>query len=158
MVLGLAAALSAAVWMILELSYEHGALNLRLESYSRAGYAYIQGLIRYPSEPQLWGWLNMVIGAVVMLGLTLARWYYARWPLHPLGYPVGPTWIMDHLWFNMFLAWLIKILVLKYGGTELYDKTRPFFLGLILGQLTPGGIFLIVDHFTGTVGNVIFWG
>ena len=158
MVLGLAAALSAAVWMILELSYEHGALNLRLESYSRSGYTYIQGLIRYPSEPHLWGWLNMAIGAVVMLGLTLARWYYARWPLHPLGYPVGPTWVMDHLWFNMFLAWLIKVLVLKYGGTELYDKTRPFFLGLILGQLTPGGIFLIVDHFTGTVGNVIFWG
>ena len=37
MVLGLAAALSAAVWMILELRYEHGALNLRLEAYSRAG-------------------------------------------------------------------------------------------------------------------------
>ena len=35
---------------------------------------------------------------------------------------------------------------------------RPFFLDLILGQLLPGGIFLVIDHFTGTVGNVIFWG
>ena len=78
--------------------------------------------------------------------------------LHPLGYPIGPIWIMDHLWFNMFLAWLIKLLVLKYGGLGFYRKTRPFFLGMILGHIVPGGFFLLVDHFTGMVGNVIFWG
>ena len=65
---------------------------------------------------------------------------------------------MDHLWFNMFLAWFIKVIVLKYGGVGLYRKTRPFFFGLILGQLTPGGVYLIIDHFTDMVGNAIFWG
>jgi hypothetical protein len=58
----------------------------------------------------------------------------------------------------MFLAWAIKVVVLKYGGVKLYRMTRPFFLGMILGQITPGGLYLIVDHFTGMTGNMIFAG
>ena len=158
MVVAIAVAIAASTWMILELSYEHGNLNLRAMVSREAPYRYVESLLRYPSELHLWGWINMGLGAAIMLGLTVARWHYAWWPLHPLGYPIGPTWIMDHLWFNMFLAWLIKVLVLKYGGAERYHQTRPFFMGLILGQLLPGGIFLVIDHFTGTVGNVIFWG
>ena len=49
-------------------------------------------------------------------------------------------------------------MVLKYGGVGLYLKTRPFFFGMILGHVSPGGFYLIVDHFTGMTGNVIFWG
>ena len=158
MVVAIAVALAASIWMILELSYEHGNLNLRAMVSREAPYRYVESLLRYPSEAHLWGWINMGLGAAIMLGLTVARWHYAWWPLHPLGYPIGPTWIMDHLWFNMFLAWFVKVLVLKYGGADLYHRTRPFFMGLILGQLLPGGIFLVIDHFTGTVGNVIFWG
>ena len=158
MVVAIAVALAASIWMILELSYEHGNLNLREMISREASYRYVESLLRYPSEAHLWGWINMGLGAAIMLGLTVARWHYAWWPLHPLGYPIGPTWIMDHLWFNMFLAWFVKVLVLKYGGAERYHRTRPFFMGLILGQLLPGGIFLVIDHFTGTVGNVIFWG
>ena len=158
MVVAIAVALVASTWMILELSYEHGNLNLRGTVSREAPYRYVEGLLRYPSEAHLWGWINMGLGAAIMLGLTVARWHYAWWPLHPLGYPIGPTWIMDHLWFNMFLAWFVKVLVLKYGGADRYHRTRPFFMGLILGQLLPGGIFLVIDHFTGTVGNVIFWG
>ena len=52
----------------------------------------------------------------------------------------------------------IKVLVLKYGGVKLNLKTRPFFMGMILGYFTPGGFYLIVDHFTGMTWNVIFWG
>ena len=38
------------------------------------------------------------------------------------------------MFFSVFLAWLCKTLVLRYGGPALYLKTRPFFMGLILGQ------------------------
>ena len=41
---------------------------------------------------------------------------------------------------------------------RLYLRTRPFFLGIILGFVVPGGIYLIIDHFTGMVGNIIFYG
>ena len=120
-------------------------------------FEFVERLIRSPTPAHLWGWINTAIGALIML-LLLARWRYQGWPLPPLGYPSGPIWIMDHLWFNMFLAWLIKLLVLKYGGLAFYRKPRPFFLGMILGHIVPGGFFLLVDHFTGMVGNVVFWG
>ncbi len=157
MLLALAVGLTGSLWTIVILCHKYGALNLQIWS-ERGGYEEAANLIRTPSKPYLWGWINTGIGAAVMLSLMVARWRYAWWPLHPLGFPLGPVWIMDHLWFNMFLAWLIKVLVLKYGGVGLYLRTRPFFMGLILGQIVPGGVFLIIDHFTGMTGNVIFWG
>jgi hypothetical protein len=161
MILALVISLVSAIWMLLSMSYEAGALNMRLGGTGtahRAGFDFVERLLRTPTEPHLWGWINTAIGAGIMSLLMFARWRYIGWPLHPLGYPIGPIWIMDALWFNMFLAWLIKVIVLKYGGVELYRNTRPFFLGLILGNVVPGGIFLIVDHFTGMIGNIIFYG
>ena len=158
MLLAMAVGLVSSMWVVMELGYSYGALNLKIPGGKHGLYDYAAGLIRTPSEPHLWGWINTGIGAGVMLLLMLARWYYVWWPLHPLGYPIGPTGIMDHLWFDMFLAWLIKVSVLRYGGVALYRKTRPFFMGMIAGHIVPGGLFLFVDHFTGMVGNVIFWG
>ena len=158
MLLAMAVGMASAMWVVMELGYSYGALNLKIPGGKHGFYDYAAGLIRTPSEPHLWGWINTGIGAGVMLLLMLARWYYVWWPLHPLGYPIGPTGIMDHLWFDMFLAWLIKVSVLRYGGVALYRKTRPFFMGMIAGHIVPGGLFLFVDHFTGMVGNVIFWG
>ena len=158
MLLAMVVGMVSAMWVVMELGYSYGALNLKIPGGKHGFYDYAAGLIRTPSEPHLWGWINTGIGAGVMLLLMLARWYYVWWPLHPLGYPIGPTGIMDHLWFDMFLAWLIKVSVLRYGGVALYRKTRPFFMGMIAGHIVPGGLFLFVDHFTGMVGNVIFWG
>ncbi|MCY3665980.1 MAG: hypothetical protein OXH81_10010 [Gemmatimonadetes bacterium] len=158
MLLAMAVGLVSSMWVVMELGYSYGALNLKIPGGKHGFYDYAAGLIRTPSEPHLWGWINTGIGAGVMLLLMLARWYYVWWPLHPLGYPIGPTGIMDHLWFDMFLAWLIKVSVLRYGGVALYRRTRPFFMGMIAGHIVPGGLFLFVDHFTGMVGNVIFWG
>ena len=154
--LALAVSLGAAVWMIMTLGHQYGAINLWI--WGGGEYSYAEKLIRTPLEPQVWNWINTAIGATIMTLLMVARWLYVWWPLHPLGYAIGPIWIIDALWFNMFLAWLIKVVVLKYGGVGLYRKTRPFFMGMILGYFTPAGFYLIVDHFTGMTWNVIFWG
>ena len=60
---------------------------------------------------------------------------------------------MDTAWFPVFLAWLLKIVLLKYGGLKAYRSLWPLFYGLILGQFVAGGFWLIVDYFTGTTGN-----
>ena len=158
MLLAMAIGMASSMWVVMELGYSYGALNLKIPGGQHGFYEYAAGLIRTPSAPHLGGWINTGIGAGAMLLLMLARWYYVWWPLHPLGYPIGPTVIMDHLWFDMFLAWLIKVAVLRYGGVALYRRTRPFFMGMIAGHIVPGGLFLFVDHATGMVGNVIFWG
>jgi len=53
----------------------------------------------------------------------------------------------------VLVSWAIKSIVLKYGGPTLYRTTRPFFLGLILGQICVAGMWLIIDFFTGMEGN-----
>ncbi len=156
MVLALVVAVGAALWMVMLLSHKYGAINLWI--WQGGNYGYVEKFIRTPSEVYGWGWFNMGLGALIMTGLMAARWFYLWWPLHPLGYVIGPIWIMDHLWANMFIAWGIKVLVLKYGGVRLYLKTRPFFMGMILGYFTPGGFYLIIDHFTNMTWNIIFWG
>ena len=159
MILALTVALGAAVCMVMVLAHKHGAYNLYRDGHwGPVDYDFAEHFIRNPSQPYTWIWLNGAIGVAIMTLLMAARSLYLWWPLHPLGYAIGPIAIMDHLWFNMFLAWLFKVLVLKYGGVRLYRKTRPFFIGMILGYFTPGGVYLIVDHFTGMSNNVIFWG
>jgi len=154
--LALAVSLAGAIWIIMTLGHQFGAINLWI--WGGQEYTYAEKLIRTPMEPQVWSWINAGIGAAMMTLLMAARWLYIWWPLHPLGYVIGPIWIIHALWVNMFIAWLIKVLVLKYGGVNLYLKTRPFFMGMILGYFTPAGFYLVIDHFTGMIGNVIFWG
>ena len=79
------------------------------------------------------------------------------WPLHPLGFAIGSTIRINDLWFSIFLAWLLKGLILRYGGPRLYKNSVPFFLGLILGQYTCAGVWFIIDYFTKMTGNAIFY-
>ena len=65
--------------------------------------------------------------------------------------------MMTFIWFNVFLAWFIKRIVLRHGGASIYRQSQRFFLGLIVGQSLCNGIWLVIDYFTGKVGNRIFW-
>jgi len=61
--------------------------------------------------------------------------------------------VMDTAWFPVFVAWLTKSVLLKYGGLKAYQALIPMFYGLVLGQFVAGGFWLIVDYFTGMMGN-----
>ena len=89
--------------------------------------------------------------------LMFLRPQFLMWPLHPIGFVIGPIWLMDRLWFTVFLAWLIKACILKYGGLGGYRRARPLFLGSILGQFTCNGFWIVIDLLTGQNGNSIFW-
>ena len=148
--------LVAACWFMLHLAYRDGAVNLHPQ--------YFTGFATYPSDfaaqklanptgPSLAGWLWTGFGALIMGGLMAARHFFVWWPFHPLGFAVSTGWVMNSIWFSIFLAWLIKIIVLKYGGPRTYFLTRPFFIGIVLGQFVAAGLWLVVDGFTGMVGN-----
>ena len=83
------------------------------------------------------------------------------WELSTLGHPLADLayncmgWVMDVIWFSVFLAWTAKMIVLRFGGLGLYARSRPLFLGLALVQIVAGGLWLVVDYLTGTVGNRI---
>ncbi len=113
--------------------------------------------IRYPREPNRFGWMCRGSGAAVMLLLILARFRFLWWPLHPIGAAVGGVRWIDELWFSIFLVWLVKAIILKYGGVTRYRQGKAFFMGLILGQYSIGAVWFLIDMLTGQTGNRVFW-
>jgi hypothetical protein len=93
------------------------------------------------------------IGGLCMAALIWARHHWLWWPLHPLGFAVSASNVTSAAWFSIFLGSIIKAIVLKYGGVRLYLAVRPFFLGLILGQISCAGFWLVLDLIAGGTGN-----
>ena len=50
---------------------------------------------------------------------------------------------------------IIKFFILKFGGLKLYNRLRPFFLGMALGGFLVPGVWLIVDLIRGEYGTYI---
>ncbi|MBW3623058.1 MAG: hypothetical protein KY468_06555, partial [Armatimonadetes bacterium] len=81
-------------------------------------------------------WMNKVwfgMGVGVMFFLTYMRTRFVWWPFHPLGYALMGSWTMIVFWFPCLIAWMLKVLILRYGGMKTYVFLRPMFLGLVLG-------------------------
>ena len=151
--------LLGSIYATLNLGYQYGALNLHRQYFSGLfawePFRFAARFIETPTGPYWLGWLWNGVGAAVMALLLWARHHLLWWPLHPIGYVASGTWILGNIWFSIFLAWLIKSVVLKYMGPNGYRSTRWFFLGVILGQFASGGAWLVIDGFTGMTGNVI---
>ena len=157
---GLAAAmlisLLLSAWYTLRLAYAHGAVNLHAQYFSTFAAEpskFAAQQLLHPSGPDVVGWLWTGGGALLMGALIAARNHWAWWPLHPLGFAASMGWVLDHIWCSIFLAWVVKMLVLRFGGAALYRQTVPLFLGFALGQIVVAGVWLVVDGFTGMVGN-----
>ncbi|MBN1446126.1 MAG: hypothetical protein JW957_08500 [Candidatus Omnitrophica bacterium] len=144
----------------LKLGYKYGGINLN-DWYFRgnvtAPYNYATEMIRYQTAPNAIGWISKGIGALTMGVFLFMRQNFLWWPFHPIGIVIAPVAWIDALWFSIFLVWLVKSIIMRYGGAQVYDKLKPFFLGLPLGLYSAAGIWFIIDLFTGRTGNQVFW-
>lgn len=73
-------------------------------------------------------------GAATTAALAWARQWFLRSPFHPAGY-VYATGFGGLLWGSALVGWAVKALVVRFGGAGTYRSLRPFFFGLILGEL-----------------------
>jgi len=97
-----------------------------------------------------------VIGFGVYFGLMLMRTTFPWWPFHPAGFALGTTYFMDHMWFPMFLAYVIKLLVTRYLGHRAARGMTALAYGLILGDIGSGCLWVIyslIFH----VSTYAFW-
>lgn len=157
----MAVALVVSVWVVIELAYAYGGINL-------AGWQFI-GLpefagnwvnqnINNPEAPRVWHLGFTGIGAAAMGVLLYVKTRFVGFPIHPIGMTLGLTHPIYHVWFSVFVAWVFKALILKYGGPAVYQRLRPFFLGMTLGVFSSAGIWLVIDWATGMTGNVFTLG
>lgn len=96
-------------------------------------------------------------GALIMTGLFLAHHMFFWWPLHPVGMLICSSHMVYFFWFSVFLAWLIKVLLVAIGGPATFRPARRFFIGAVMGYFLAGGTWAIIDTITNSTGNAVFY-
>lgn len=86
-----------------------------------------------------------LFGMLFTLFLAAMRARFFWWPFHPAGYMVSGSFGLFRLWLPIFVSWLAKSLILRYGGLTAYRRFLPFFLGLILGEFSVGFFRTLLD-------------
>ena len=148
-----------AIYTIVSMGYQYGGLTLQ-EWWARGNGAQAPAknaasLLKGAQEDLLlnWGWT--AVGAFTTLLLITARARFSWFPLHPLGYIIFTPFAIVTLGFSIFLGWLAKTLILKFGGTGAYRAALPGFLGLALGDITMMIFWVSMDGWQGRMGHYL---
>jgi hypothetical protein len=147
------------VGLTLILGYEKGAANGQAWLWNAGGKAYfrtlaqaVDGIATPDTTRLLWGGIGMAVMGV----LTIGRYNFAWWPIHPIGFPVATTWGVQMALLSIFVAWGAKTILLRIGGVALYTKAKPFFIGLLIGHLIAVAISYVCNLVTGPPGVNVY--
>ena len=147
-IIGLVAALTVTLWYHVELSYDFGARNYNTGQFSGLGgsaFDFVAGKMRNPHGPDVERLGFMGFGAAVTAFLFFMRHRFAWWTLNPIGLTV-PVAVGTKIHFGaFFLAWLIKIIIIRVGGQALYERGKPFFIGVVVGHLTGTLLYTVTE-------------
>jgi len=159
--LGLAilVAIASSYYSVITTCYKHGAVTLSgwfCVGSPKQPFTTLVSWIDAPKPSHAISILFVFIGMLITVGLSVARVQYAWWPFHPLGYAMGPSWPMIQLWSSVFVGWMMKTTLMRYGSGRSYRKARPFFLGLVAGEFLIAGVWVIISALTGTRGYRFF--
>ncbi len=145
-------------WALISVPYRLGALHEMSRVpiiYGSEPWTQLQKWLTNPLAPDYWAVGFTGIGLLFALFLMLMRMKFFWFPFHPAAYAtVCGSWAVNYIWFSLGVVWLLKLVLLKYGGRNAHRKAMPFFLGLILGQFTVGSLWTIL----GMVFNIPTYG
>jgi hypothetical protein len=150
-----------AFWAHLDIYYTYGAATAKvrpaLSGPSSTGPARnAAALIVTPTLHDTVGLAAAGGGALLAVGFSVLRQMLPWWPLHPLGYALAATNSMEYMWCPFFLAWLAKLITVRYGGIRAYRAALPFFLGLILGDYVVPCLWGLFGMATGYQQYMVF--
>ncbi|MGB1717448.1 MAG: DUF6785 family protein [Candidatus Latescibacterota bacterium] len=156
LVLALICSLLGAAYMTLKLAYTYGAINLSLLEWAGAhGWPYIGPTMTDMPDANMRGWFFKGVGAVTEGFLMWAQHRWHWWPFHPIGFAVAVGWLTSQIWFSALICWILKGSIVRFGGVNLFQRLKPFFLGLILGEVAVSGVWGIIYAITAEKGRWI---
>jgi hypothetical protein len=88
---------------------------------------------------------HMAFGAVLAGGLQYASLIMPKWPLHPVGLLLSYTWYGHTIWMSVAVGWLLRVVLILFGGARLYRRLRPVFIGLIIGEVLAAIVWFSVS-------------
>ena len=105
--------------------------NQQLVQLDRNGASAGAQIAAFWERPTTLGYLYGGIGVAV---LTVTRQIFAGFWFHPVGFLLGPSYMMETIWGSVLLAWFLRVIVLKAGGAQtVRNALQPFFAGAFLG-------------------------
>ncbi len=147
-VVAYAVSLSATLWMEYNYAYTQDVEQRKVNEWGADGvprWLIMESTIQYeaghyqsPHNPAVWFGVGFGMTAL----LSVLRLRFATWPFHPIGYLMLSTFPVGHLWFSIFIGWLAKTAIVKWGGASLYMRAKPFFFGLIVGESMAAAFWL----------------
>lgn len=140
--LGTIIGLAAGWWAQLDMYYRYGAATGKIrEWWPRMGYQTLGFMKAYYDRGTGPNWMTiqgMAFGMGFIILLAKLRATFPWFPLHPIGYLITGTPAARFIWVPFLLGWLVKLVVVRYGGLSLYTRLMPFFVGVIVGDsVTP---------------------
>lgn len=152
----------ATFWSYLHMAYDLG-ITAKFDYGPLYGYESFRTLDSWWSKPLAlakpeWGAnMAMLVGFAFCVVLGYFRISVMNFPFHPIGYAISGSWSMNLVWVPVMIAWILKVVTLRYGGLRLYRTALPFFLGLILGEMIIGCLWSLFGMATG-LPYFSFWG
>ena len=143
----------SAFWVLLHIPYQLGALAQipwpTVNAFGLEPWRRLENWLINPMVTSIPETIFIGVGMLVTFGLMFMRMKFFWFPLYPAAYAVTNSWAIHNIWFCLFIAWVIKIIILQYGGVKAHQKATPFFLGLILGEFTIGSLWTIIGILLG---------
>lgn len=151
-----------AFWALLHFGYSVGAASGAVappnvyQIFGGEPWTKFTSQIRAPRPPEVGEGVAILIGVAFAILLNVLRIRVLGFPFHPVGYAVSSSWGMNVLWMPMFLAWLLKTALLRYGGLALYRRILPLCYGVIIGECVIGSLWTLIGMFT-DIPTYGFW-
>ena len=138
------AALSSA-WAYYAQGYRYGAAAYGEQGQCRWTFDQLKVWLvtpQSPNQPEI----MVSLGAFVYTSsIMILRRRFIWWPFHPAGYALSLSrWNTNWYWFSIFVSWLLKWTLFRFGGLRVYRKAIPFFAGLVLGEFIMGAIWTLI--------------
>ena len=153
-------AMPIGFWMLLQMYFQNGAATANVGiwalNFGREAWTGLENWIRKPMGPNTTAMGFVGVGFLISMALGWARLRFLSFPLHPLAYAIAPSWGVAQLWLPLLIGSMAKLAILKFGGLKSYRIALPFFLGLILGEITIGSLWTLLG-IIGGFSTYDFW-
>jgi hypothetical protein len=147
---GVIVGLLASVLYTVSICYAEGGTTFRTWSLVGAPLGMYEGIAKVvadtdrtvadPGKIGVW-----VFGGMVAAVIQILQSRFSWWPLHPLGVMLMSSGYVRLYVLDIFLVWLAKLMVLRFGGILLYRQVKPCCYGLIVGYVFAVGCSFIID-------------
>jgi len=143
-IIALIVGLASAYWALMHALYIHGYSGRPAgDAFASQGWKRLEGWLSFPQPPRYGATFATIFGIIFAVFLGLMRTRFIWWVWHPVGYATATCWSMGKLWACLFLGWLAKAIITRYGGARAYRQALPLFVGMVLGEFVVGSLWCI---------------